>query len=462
MKCTVIALGLFVCPSFCLPQGNKGLDSSLWKAGVATANITPEGSVWMGGFGFRNKPSEGITTDIWAKALALEDKNQRRAVMISIETSGVTKPIYEAIMAKLKSAYQLTNAQVIINSSHTHSSPAPALWFTRDEHERQKITRYIAKLVDQVVAITGKALQSLEPVRLYAENGVARFQVNRRTNIEYKLHLLSAFNGPNDYAVPVIKVEKQSGALLAVLFGYACHPSVLRDYNISGDYPSFAQIELERLYPGATAIFFQGAGGNQIGYPRRTVAAAKQHGRSLAAAVERVLSEPMHALPPTLVTSYAAINLESDKVQPAKEELMQMVANAQAYTDSALAIARTALERLNKGESLAETYPYPVQVWKVGGLPVVTLGGEPIVEYAIKMKQLFGKDAFVFGYANYIMAYISNPRVLHEGGYEGSSSPFRGAGWALNTESLIIQEVLKLAKQVGVSLAPKNMAIPGG
>lgn len=141
---------------------------------------------------------------------------------------------------------------------------------------------------------------------------------------------------------------------------------------------------------------------------------------------------------------------------------MQMVANAQAYTDSALAIARTALERLNKGESLAETYPYPVQVWKVGGLPVVTLGGEPIVEYAIKMKQLFGKDAFVFGYANYIMAYISNPRVLHEGGYEGSSSPFRGAGWALNTESLIIQEVLKLAKQVGVSLAPKNMAIPGG
>jgi hypothetical protein len=34
-------------------------DAPSWKAGVARANITPEGSMWMSGFGSRDKPSEG-------------------------------------------------------------------------------------------------------------------------------------------------------------------------------------------------------------------------------------------------------------------------------------------------------------------------------------------------------------------------------------------------------------------
>jgi hypothetical protein len=34
--------------------------------------------------------------------------------------------------------------------------------------------------------------------------------------------------------------------------------------------------------------------------------------------------------------------------------------------------------------------------------------------------------------------------------------------WGLNIEPMIIEEVLKLAKQVGVKMAPKRMAIPGG
>lgn len=436
MKNLIIAItvSLFTCPLLISGQVGQSNMQSGWKAGVARANITPDESIWMAGFGFRNKPSEGVTTDIWASALALEDANGHKAVIIAIDNAGIRKELSDAIRAKLKTAYNLLNEQVVINSSHTHTGPATSARFLKDEKEKEKVEKYAAQLQNQVTEIVGKALNSLQPVKIFAGNGVARFQVNRRTNIQYKLHLQSQFNGPNDYAVPVIKVEKASGDLLAVLFGYACHASMLRDYKISGDYPAFARMELEKLYPGTIPVFFQGAGGNQIGHPRNTVEATKQAGKSLAAAVESVLSEPMKELTASLTTSYSEINLESDAVS----------------------------QKSGSNGPVVQTYPYPVQVWKIGDLPVITLGGEPVVEFAIRLKLLFGEDAFVFGYSNDVMAYISTTLILNEGGYEGSSSPFRGAKWALNIEDMIIQETLRLAKQVGVPMTPKKFAIPGG
>ena len=430
----VITVSLFTCPLMISGQTGQTNMQSGWKAGVARANITPDESIWMAGFGFRNKPSEGVTTDIWASALALEDANGHRAVIIAIDNAGIRKELSDAIRAKLKAAYNLLNEQVVINSSHTHTGPATSARFLKDEKEKAKVEQYAARLENQVVEIVGKVLNSLQPVKVFAGNGVVRFQVNRRSNIQYKLHLQSQFNGPNDYAVPVIKVEKASGDLLAVLFGYACHASMLRDYKISGDYPAFARMELEKLYPGVIPVFFQGAGGNQIGHPRNTVEATKQAGKSLAAAVESVLSEPMKELTASLATSYSEINLESDQVSQIS----------------------------GSNESVVQTYPYPVQVWKIGDLPVITLGGEPVVEYALNLKQIFGQESFIFGYSNNVMAYISTPLGLNEGGYEGSSSPFRGSKWAQNTEAMIIQEILKLAKQAGVPMAPKRFAIPGG
>lgn len=429
-----IVIGLFNCALLSLCQAQQSNMQPGWKAGVARVNITPGESIWMAGFGFRNKPSEGVTTDIWASALALEDANGHRAVIIAIDNAGIRKELSDAIRVKLNTAYNLLHEQIVINSSHTHTGPATSARFLKDEKEKEKVARYAARLENQVVEMVGKALQSLQPVRLFAENGVVRFQVNRRNNIQYRLHLQSRFNGPNDYAVPVIKVEKASGGLMAILFGYACHASMLRDYKISGDYPAFARMDLEKLYPGVIPVFFQGAGGNQIGHPRNTVEATRQAGKSLAAAVESVLSEPMKELTASLTTSYSEISLESDQV----------------------------LQTPGSSEPVIQTYPYPMQVWKIGDLPVITLGGEPVVEFAIRLKLLFGEDAFVFGYSNDVMAYISTALILNEGGYEGSSSPFRGAKWALNTEEMIIHEVLRLAKQVGIPLAPKKYLIPGG
>ena len=36
-----------------------------WKAGLAKTDITPEGPIWLAGFGARTKPSEGVLQSIY-------------------------------------------------------------------------------------------------------------------------------------------------------------------------------------------------------------------------------------------------------------------------------------------------------------------------------------------------------------------------------------------------------------
>ena len=53
------------------------------------------------------------------------------------------------------------------------------------------------------------------------------------------------------------------------------------------------------------------------------------------------------------------------------------------------------------------------------------------------------------------MADILNLAILREGGYEGASSQMVYGlpnTWKVNIESLIIQQVMQLAKQVGVPI----------
>ena len=224
--------------------------------------------------------------------------------------------------------------------------------------------------------------------------------------------------GPQDHAVPTLKVVRADGALAAVVFGYACHATVLSGYVWCGDYPGFAQVELEKAYPDATALFFAGCGADQNPMPRRTVALAQQYGRTLAAAVEGVLNESMRPLEARLSTAYQEIDLELDEA-PDAATLQERIANTDGYEQSC---NQWLLDKLERGETLPASYPYPIQLWGLGEQTIVTLGGEVTVPYAIGVKERLGQDTFVMGYANDLMAYIPSETILKEGGYEGQSS----------------------------------------
>ncbi|SKB61584.1 neutral/alkaline non-lysosomal ceramidase N-terminal domain-containing protein [Dyadobacter psychrophilus] len=428
---------------------NKG-----WKAGVSRVVITPENPMWMAGFAARTKPSDGKLHDLWAKALALEDANGKQAVLITTDLLGMPKNMSDEIRKRINDQFKLSKAQIIINSSHTHSGPvlgdALSDIYPIDAAEKGKIGQYSSKLIDQLVALTGNALKSLQSATIQSQNGAARFQVNRRNNDAATLERLTEITGPGDAAVPVLKVTDARGKLMAVAFGYACHPTVLDNYQWSGDYPGYAQIELEKLYPGATALFFQGAGADQNPLPRRTVPRAVQYGKTLAAAVERVLSEDMKILEPTLTTAYTEIDLPLTTA-PTQEELTKMVQKSDGFQKK---WALRMLDKANKGETFQSAYPFPLQVWKLGDQAIMTLGGELVVSYAISLKQIFGQDIFVMGYSNDVMTYIPSTTILREGGYEGEVAQIvygLPATWASDAEIQIISSMVKLAKEAGVA-----------
>lgn len=419
-----------------------------WKAGVARSRITPKESIWMGGYAFRDHPSEGKLTDLWTKVLVLEDKNGNQAVLITADLVGWPKTFSDRLRDRLLEKYKLTRDQVLLNASHTHSGPVlqgnlPDI-YPMDSLQWAKVNRYTRELENRIVTLVGKALQSMKPAGLYSGNGVTRFQVNRRNNHEKTLTAQTELKGPNDYAVPVLKVVDRKGKLKAVAFGYACHGTVLNGYEWSGDYMGFAQAELERSHHGATALFFQGAGGDQNPLPRRSVPLARQYGDELACAVERVLCEEMKPLDPTLSTTYSEIELPLED-PPSPEEL------AVTARDSSGFIRRWGQRLLNKtknGETLQTAYPYPLEVWKLGSRFIFALGGEPTIEYAIRLKQLFGQDSFVLGYSNDVMAYIPSVSILKEGGYEGYTSQMAfglPSRWKLTIEEQIFQEIIKMA-----------------
>src|SRR5690606_1785815 len=125
-----------------------------WKAGVAKTVITPEQSMWMAGYAGRTAPSDGTLQDLWAKALALEDKNGQRAVLLSFDLSGMPKSMSDRIRDRLEEKHQLSREQILMNFSHTHSGPVLRDYlyhiYPLDAGEVKKIEAYSDQLESKV------------------------------------------------------------------------------------------------------------------------------------------------------------------------------------------------------------------------------------------------------------------------------------------------------------------------
>src|SRR5690606_30886244 len=121
------------------------------------------------------------------------------------------------------------------------------------------------------------------------------------------------------------------------------------------------------------------------------------------------------------------------------------------------------LENLKAGQTLDTFYPFPLQVWQLGDQPIMTLGGELVVEYGIRLKEIFGQEIFVMGYSNDVMAYIPSATILREGGYEGATSQMvygLASTWASNLETLILHELVRLAEEAGVQKPESKLINP--
>ena len=454
----IIFISLLV---FCGSQTLCYTQSDLWQVGVAQVEITPADSLWLAGYASRDHAAEGTLHKLWAKALAVEDASGNRGVLVTTDILGFPKNISDNIREQCKEKYQLTKSQIILSSSHTHSGPVirESLYhiYPFSNNQIEKIENYSVLLENYIVTLIGKAFDNMIPAQLFSDNGVVRFQINRRNNNSETLSTQTDLNGPNDFAVPVLQVRKTDGKLLTTAFGYACHPTVLNSYHWSGDFPGFAQLALEKKYPGTTTMFFQGCGADQNPLPRRSVSLAKQYGQELAAAVERVILDKLDTLSSELRTGYSEVEL-SFSSPPSIETLEKVAADTTISYQQKW--AKQMLGKINQGESLPNSYFYPIQIWKLGNQSIFVLGGEVVIDYAIQLKRIFGQDIFVMSYCNDVMGYIPSARIIREGGYEGAGAQIvygLPSTWKPNIEAQIIHSVLQLAKETGVKIPESKL-----
>lgn len=426
-----------------------------WKAGVGRVVITPEKPMWMAGYAARNRPAEGKLHDLCAKALALEDSQGRRAVVVTLDLCGIDREFTNGVCEALAQKHKLERSQIVVCVTHTHSGPVvernlTPMYFI-DDAQRKLVKEYTDRLRDRVIEIAGRALAELKPAVLHWGHGRATFAVNRRDNKEAEVPDLRAagkLRGPFDHDVPVLAVKTAAGEPLAILFGYACHATVLEGYQWSGDYPGNAMIDLEKRHPTATAMFVAGCGADQNPIPRRRVELAEVYGQQLAAAVDEVLGKPMQEVKGELSTTFREIELPFGPL-PDRQQLDRDQQNKDKYIASR---AKLLIEQIDAGRPLKKTYPYPVQTWRLGdAVHIVWLGGEVVVDYALRFKQdIPPAKAWIAGYANDVMAYIPSRRVLAEGGYEGGGAMvYYGlpTAWSEEVEKLIVEEVGRQAAE---------------
>jgi len=427
-----------------------------WKAGVAKAVITPETPVWLAGYGSK-RPPNGKLHELWMKALALEDSRGQRAVLITSDFQGVPKSMSDRVFSQLKAKHHLDRAQVMFTFSHNHCGPRLGDdlvdYYPVEAEQVVLVNEYTDRMVDKTVALVGEALAALSPAQLQTGTGICTFAVNRRNNREADVPALLAAGtplvGPVDHSVPVLSVTRPDGTLAAILFGYACHPTTLSFFTWCGDYPGFAQLELERNHPGATAMFVNTCGGDQNPLPRRTVELCQKYGHMLAAAVEEALQQPLPPVSSGLQTAFQYVELPYLKVVT-RDELTALTKDANAIR------ARWAdrlLKKLDAGEQFEAAYPYPIHAWRLGReMLVIGMGAETVVDYALRFKHEFGPGTWVCGYADDMISYIPSRRVWQEGGYEGGSNLYEygrpAFRWDGSIEDRIAATVHKLAKQV--------------
>jgi hypothetical protein len=379
-----------------------------WKAGVASALITPSCPLPMAGYAGRKAPADGTELDLFAKALAIEDQDGNRVVIVTMDLIGVIERLRTGVAEQVQERYRLPAGSLLMNASHTHCGPA---------YGREEARDYFAGLTQTLVELVGRSLDRLEPASLSYSHARCGFAMNRRTPTDKGYANHPNPDGPVDHAVPVLRVADPDGNLRAVLFGYACHNTTMGFLKWLGDYAGYAQDCFEKDHPGVTALFLMGCGADQNPYPRSELPYAQKHGRSLATAIEAAL--------------------EVGQKTPRHQRLL--------HGPLRCVLEPVALESVRPD---APDFPYPIQVIRFGNdLAIVALASEVVVDYSLRLKRELtepnGPALWVAGYSNFYDDYVASKRVLDEGGYEAKCCP-----WKPTLEERIVGKVHELYDRI--------------
>jgi len=387
------------------------------RVGIAKVDITPPADTPVVG---HVRPTNGIRDPIRAGVLVLSN-GETQVTIVTLDLISASGEMVTQLRQTIASKTKTPEKNIMIASSHNHSGPG---WSTEVAWSRTVVTK--------IAAAAEEAEKSMRSVTIgYGEDRID-FNINRRKVIDGRALVRLDPNGPCDHRVKVLRFDDgKSLEPMGILMHAVCHPCVFTwgdkltpPYpkgfpKISADFPGEAQSFVEKVYGTKTqAMFLQGCAGdirpNLPGIPYRCgdEADIKWTGRSLGCAVVRAADK-------------SAI----------REEL------AKRKSIYPLKCATSVIELPGKKEKLN----CEMQAMRVGDFLLLTIPGEPMVEYGFKIEKAIADRAIpiVIGYANGNLGYICTAESHKYGGYEPNMSPLLP-----EAEPLIVAELGRLADKV--------------
>jgi len=424
-------------------------------AGLARVDVTPDHPVRLTGYAGRPSASTGVTQRLWAKALALGGDGGPPALWLTLDNCGLTREVWLELRDRLTRRTGLPPERIVLTISHTHSAPATTGWapFIQPENiaaeESAAIDHYTRTLLGKMESAAVAALAHHFPARLSWSEGRATFAANRRTP-----------DGPVDHALPVLKVEDDTGAIRALVTSYACHCTTCGGevMHVCGDWAGYAQEALERDHPGAQAMIAIGCGADANPSPRGGpdggLALAKQHGESIGAEIRILLAAPFHPLTAKLSARRVDAPLPFG-AHFTREQWTQRAAQPGITGRH----ARHWIAQLDAAKPPPSHLEYEITGWNFGDeLAFLFLPGEVVVDYSLRLKrELDARRLWVNAYSNWVPCYIPSRRILTEGGYEAETSL-----WYYNRPARLAPECEDTLITAARRALPESFAVGGG
>lgn len=379
------------------------------KAGVSKVDITPYVGIWLCGFAARQKPSENIHDNLYAKAIVFDDGNENLC-MVTCDLLTLDQSSIENIRKIAQNITGLKAENIFISTTHTHSGPLSS-------HLRgfgpldQAWVDILEKKIAGAVAL---AQRSLQDVTISAGKGQASINMNRRGKTAI------------DRELGVVRVNRNDGNPLAIIMTYPCHPVIVpwNAYSISADYPGVASALIEEYYNGAIGLFFTGTCGdiNPLAVCR-DFNEVKRLGTIVGAEALRVSEELTNfSSEIELKATKENLILKSQEI-PTADQLKEIINAGSKMENPDLdwqyVWAKDALEYANVGK-LSDDIPIEIQVLALGNeIAFAGIPGEVFVEIglAIKEKSPF-KFTFPIECTNGCIGYMPTRTAFDEGGYE--------------------------------------------
>jgi hypothetical protein len=124
-----------------------------WRVGLSSARITPDQPLPM--CGYNPNVSEGVLDDLYAKAMAIEDADGSRALLLTADLLFFRAPLADVLCGEISERTGLRREQILLNASHTHAGPVFGIEdpgrFDLAENQRQRVRAYTEKLIEQLV-----------------------------------------------------------------------------------------------------------------------------------------------------------------------------------------------------------------------------------------------------------------------------------------------------------------------